>query len=408
MKIGIYIPGLGYGLGKVTLSTYANSFARALDKNDENKLYEYGVKIDKKVFASNGGQQEITVARIYKKLPENQTEEDVYKFYEFNYEDTFTEKTIKTNILGKSLRMIWGIGRMLPVFILTCFHRGLSGKQKFQSLYFFFVLILLSFVTALILPSLFAIVADNFKGSKDLIKNALSHSPYWTNFAICIKNISHYIVVLTSALAILLPGIQKKMSVAADEYLCVHYYLKYGEGRQALVGNLSNLIEKVSETEKDYDGFEIHGYSFGSIIALDTLFPGKSQQTDFRTSNEITQLVSVGCPYDFIRVYYPYYFANRQDVSSHLKKWYNINCETDILSSNFRNDPKTGDGDVKVTPGAILVNNIMYDVAPVNGIKFFDYLLLMSFSTHRMYWSEDADGMSFFTNYINQLKADKA
>jgi len=408
MKVGIYVPGLSYGLGQISLSTYAQSYARSLDKNDENKMYEYDVKLDKKVFAQGGKTHEHNVASITRKLPDKQEEEVLYRFYEYNYEESFTKKLTNTNIFRKSFLMFWGIVKMAPVFLITMLKTGQSARQKMRSFYFFFVLILLSITMVLLVPSLVTILIDDVPALKTMAVDLIKRNEWMKDFSGWYKKFAQGLVVITSSVAILSPRFQNLMSVASSEYLCVHYYLKYGEGKSALTGNLSALVEKISETESNYEGFELHTYSFGTIIAIDTMYPGMPQQTDLRVSKEVTHFVTVGCPVDFVRVYYPNYFNNRNVVNTNVKNWYNVNCEVDVLSSNFRNDGKLEDGDPANTPGAREVKNITYEVTPFKNVSWLDYLFLLSFKSHRMYWDEeDIDGMNFFTNYINRLKSDK-
>jgi hypothetical protein len=408
MKLGIYIPGLGYGRTPVTLSTYAQNFARSLDKNDENKLFQYSVEFDKKVFEDGGKQAEFEVADIRRKLPNDNTEETIYRFYEYNYESSFTQKMNEINIFRKSLKLLWGFSKMAPVFILSLIKKGQSFRQKMRSLYFFAILVIFSFATALLLPSLVTILIDNIPGLKAFIIANMNEKGFVRSLATWYKNFAHILVVVSSAMAILSPKFQNLLTTASKEYLCVHYYLKYGEGKQALIGNLSNLVEKISETENNkYQEFEIHAYSFGSVISIDALFPSNIQQADLRISTEITRFVSIGCPVDFIRVYYPQYYSDRKPVNSSIKEWYNVNCEVDVLSSNFRNDLLLEDGDPAIVPGGMPVKNITYEVTPNKAVSWLDYLFLWNFKSHRMYWDDSTNGMNFFTNYINRLKTDK-
>lgn len=407
MKVGIYIPGLGYGNGPISLTTYAQNFARALDKNDENKLARYTVKFDKVVFDDVDQPQEFNVADIKRLMPGTTEEETLYRFYEYSYEDDFTEEMRNTNIFRKSLKLVWGFGKMTPVFLLSLIKRGQSGKQKLRSLYFFSVLILFSVATALLIPSLVAVLTDNIPMVKQYFLSHMDRHGFCYEAVVKYKDFARILVVVTSAMALLSPKFQNLITIASTEYLCVHYYLKYGEGKQTLIGDFSNLVEKISEKETAYTSFEVHAFSFGSVVAIDALYPSNAQQADLRTSTEITRFVTVGCPVDFIRVYYPNYFSGRKLVCTGIQDWYNVNCEVDVLSSNFRNDNKKEDGDPAVVPGGADVKNITYEVTPYKNVSWVDYLFLLGFKSHKMYWGEGPNGMSFFTNYINRLRADK-
>lgn len=412
MKNIIFITGVGDLDTDVSLAGYARRYAKALDKNDDEKKYTYSVELSKQKLTEEDA-KDCEIAIIKRTLPGAKDDSEIlYKLFEYSYQEEFLKSFNENNIFIKSLKLSWGVFKMLPVFFRALFNgKGLAGKQKRQSLYFFFILILLSTFVFLLMPSLLAIVLDNSSEIKHSIGKLLdiegSKTAVWCaaklkSLLIYFDHFSHFSVAFASAVAILFPMFQQRLSITAARFLCVHYYLKYGENKARVTGELANLIEKISETENSYDGFEIHAYSFGSIIAIDTLFPKSPNQVDKRVSNEISDLLTIGCGFDFIRVYYPYYFASRPRGAMAIKSWYNVNTQLDILSSNFRNDSENLDGDESLSPGALKPINIPYEINDPNSAGFIDNLLLYNFKTHSMYWDNDVNGLSFFTNYINK------
>lgn len=411
MKNIIFITGIGDLDTDVSLSGYARRFAKALDKNDDEKKFFYTISLEKKKFSSSDP-QDCEIATIRRKLPDDKTGGEVlYKLFEYSYQDEFVKSFNEKNIFIKSLRLSWGVFKMTPVFLRAAFGaRGLNGKQKRQSLYFFFILILLSTFVFFLMPSLLALVFDNIEPVKNCF---IKYFPADLASNVTIRGVlhdvlkkfdsfSHFSVAFASGIAILFPMFQQQLSITASRFLCVHYYLKYGENKARVTGELANLIEKISESENNYEGFEIHAYSFGSIIAIDTLFPKTPNQVDKRVSSEITDLVTIGCGFDFIRVYYPYYFQHRPKGMMNIRSWYNVNSQLDVLSSNFRNDSNEENGDETLTPGNLKPVNVPYEVTDPNSVGVFDNLLLTNFKTHRMYWDDDIEGLSFFTNYLNK------
>src|SRR5262245_41681584 len=196
MNIAIYIPGLGYELGDISMAAYVKRFAKALDKNDENKLHQYAVEFEKKIF-DNNDHTEYEVGKISRKLiGSKDTPEIVYKFYEFKFEDDFVRDYSDGNIFTKSFRLFWGVFKMMPVFLLTLFKgNGLRKAQKFQSLYFFMILILLSLFGILVLPSLITILLDNTTIKHNFTD--LTFSFWGLNFdfkswAVCFRNFSNW------------------------------------------------------------------------------------------------------------------------------------------------------------------------------------------------------------------------
>lgn len=412
MKNVIFISGVGDLDIDVSLAGYARRFAKALDKNDDEKRYTYSVEIKKKKLDDND-KKDCEIATIKRRFPDDKGNgETLYKIFEFNYQDDFVKNFNQSSIFTKSLKLSWGVFKMIPVFLKAVFMtKGLNRKQKGQSLYFFLILVVLSTFVFFLMPSLVALIIDN----STVLRKAIAEQfdvksnegvrycmQFLKKILIMFDHFSHVSVVFASAIAIFFPLFQQRLSVTASRFLCVHYYLKYGEGKAKITGELANLIERISETEKDYEGIEIHAYSFGCIVTLDTLFPKTPNQVDKRVSKEITDLVTVGCGFDFIRVFYPYYFDARPKGTMTIKSWYNVNSQLDILSSNFRNDSENKDGDPKLSPGGLSPININYEETDPKSVGLIDNLLLHNFKTHSMYWDDDVNGLSFFTNYLNK------
>ena len=419
MKTAIYVPGLGDGLVDVSLYNYASHFSKTLDKNEEDKKYQYSVKFEKTNFDETD-EEHSEVAIISKSHTNNPADSEVvYKIYEYSYEQEFLKTYSNKSMLSKAFRLCWGILKMIPVFLWSFVKgKGLNKKQKRQSLYFFFILITLSILVFFLLPSIMAILLDNFSGIRNSISQTLHEkiqfevlqdNIYYSRFInftrdviIFFKDFSKYSISVASATALLYPKFQEQLSLASTEYLCVHYYLKYGEEKNKLIGGLSNLVEKISESEDNYTDLEIHAHAFGSVIAIDALFPKSQNQVDKRVRKEVTQLLTIGCPFDFIRVYYPDYFTGRESAINEIKNWYNVNCELDVLSSNFRNDSDSEYGDEKICPGNLKPLNITFEIVDASSGGFLDRMLLLNFKTKGLYWDQDPKGLSFFTNYLNK------
>lgn len=81
------------------------------------------------------------------------------------------------------------------------------------------------------------------------------------------------------------------------------------------------------------------GYSFGGIVALDVLCPGEGSATSQRLSR-VRSPVTVGCPADFVRLYYPEYFRGRRQMVE-VATWTNLFIPADVLGSNFIDSAET-------------------------------------------------------------------
>ncbi|GIF62387.1 hypothetical protein Ais01nite_04220 [Asanoa ishikariensis] len=107
---------------------------------------------------------------------------------------------------------------------------------------------------------------------------------------------------------------------------------RHAAGVTGLVDSaLDDLLEK-NPGRKVY----LVGYSIGALIAMDFAFPRRSlaQPLDARHRDAIASLVTIGCPLDFVRLYFPTYADDRLERVPGLP-WTNIYIPADILASNM-------------------------------------------------------------------------
>ncbi|MCL1870335.1 MAG: hypothetical protein FWF90_07980 [Promicromonosporaceae bacterium] len=84
------------------------------------------------------------------------------------------------------------------------------------------------------------------------------------------------------------------------------------------------------------------GFSFGSLVLLEALYPQKSGDNEDPGANlaqlasAVRSLTTVGCPADFVRLYWPEWFRDRCALAE--LDWLNIYNASDVFGSNFRND----------------------------------------------------------------------
>lgn len=127
------------------------------------------------------------------------------------------------------------------------------------------------------------------------------------------------------------------MGTAALVTYSVVDYLDHGEDNGSeLRGHLAALLEYLAESEERPATIDVVGYSFGSIVAIDALFPCV-QEPPPRLST-IDRLITIACPYDFVRSYWPDYFTRRFSRAGAPPDWVNFYAPSDVLASNFRDD----------------------------------------------------------------------
>jgi hypothetical protein len=103
--------------------------------------------------------------------------------------------------------------------------------------------------------------------------------------------------VLGLTVRVSLKDVLSRMSMTTT---CASSYLAYGIGRNELVGHLARLLDHVGSREVKYRNVHLVGYSFGSVVALDSVFQDSEVSATF---GQVSTLSTIGCPADFIRTY---------------------------------------------------------------------------------------------------------
>jgi hypothetical protein len=186
-------------------------------------------------------------------------------------------------------------------------------------------------------------------------------------------------------------------------------YLDYDQRKGLVLGQLNELLEHIQEKGTAYRRVHIVGYSFGSVVALDAVFPHHVPGARLATIDSIT---TIGCPFDFMRTYWPDYFTQRRPIPASALRWINIYSSMDILSSDFKDYTKRGknvrnrgiglagvgadDSDVAAQADASAAEpplerrpdaNLRWGRSQeISLLRPLDYFGLVAFRSHGQYW----------------------
>ncbi|HZO30249.1 MAG TPA: hypothetical protein VFH48_30115 [Chloroflexota bacterium] len=170
-------------------------------------------------------------------------------------------------------------------------------------------------------------------------------SSVWTPFSSFVDSlfwrVVHLISLLGALVWLLLPPRSKLKDLVtntATDYLSVDYYLRSGSGAERIHGDLLALIDSLRDDPR-YPDRRIYlvSYSFGSILAINALFPAGNELLPGSPLTSIHTLVTIGCPFDLVRMVRPGYFKNRHGPGASLRGgWLNVYTPNDILGSSFR------------------------------------------------------------------------
>jgi hypothetical protein len=203
---------------------------------------------------------------------------------------------------------------------------------------------------------------------------------------------------------------------AAIQSYCVSLYLDAGHQGDRLRAPLARLVDGLLERrDVSYNRIDIVAYSFGTIVAIDALFPYQTEPP--RRFENVSTLVTIACPFDFIRTYWPDYFAHRYTRRQGPPlRWINVYAPMDVMASNFRDDTQVDDAEITVgvrkgaESPAPPVENLPYFVrGRGDQVHFLELLSLAGLRVHGEYWSSDSQGdPSVFGAVVKALLLDSS
>jgi len=400
MNVGIYIDGLGQSVASESAVQYSTRLMNEISFNTTGVNHE--LKIEKIKYTN---ERESNVISIIEK-DSNGNNNVVYKLYEFRYGEIMTTDFKKKNIFLKNIMLFGLVLKKFPILIKRIFITD-AYNRPFQTFYIFFLFFIIAAAILFMIPATITIIT-NFMLDKEVI-DFVHHHPWLHSMATLLginsKSLNHFselFVSVTSIILILVPAANTIVTTLATEFVCAHYYLQYGQQKQDILGNIDKLFEYIAENDKD-SKIHIHAYSYGSIVALDYLFP-YSGKPSMNMLDKTTALVTIGTPFDFIKSYYPEYYTDRSVAMESKISWLNVYSVADALGSNFRQNYEAGDAEYGISKEGLKPQNINYEVVKINKNSFFNFITLNSLKMHGMYWGSTTDGQSCLKDIYPAMK----
>ncbi|MFH1121973.1 MAG: hypothetical protein V1775_19300 [Bacteroidota bacterium] len=403
MKIGIYIPGLGEAFRNESVDKYAERFMHELDVNTTEASAVFSLKQENEHYGGNA-KLETRVVTIIKHV--NNEEDMVYRFYDFNYADILTSKFNAYNIFIKSALLLWLVFSKIGLVMYRLFYnkKGQWYSAKFKLVAFYSIILLLALAVFGIIQIPSALAAFiSFSGDLSSISGYFNLSPAAQKK---IESFSVSITALGAILYTIVPGAGIYLASLASEFISANNYVAMGTQMQRIQGELDALVEHIAEKEGQQARIHLHAYSFGSIIALDQVFPLSNSPTK-RMGQMLEAIVTTGCPYDFIYTYYPEFYKNRNAVLKDKFTWYNIYSSADALGTNFMKDNRSEEPMYGIGDTGQLPKNLRYEVTNSNPFGLSDFFMLQAFKVHQVYWDNSALGQSCLRHLIVEMEKDK-
>ena len=393
MSTAIYISGLGQSANKESVEKYAARYIKELEYSTTGTCYY--TKVEKVYY--NDDQTGLAV-RIYahsKKDNKSSSDTLIYTFYDFEYSELLNQKFQNKNLLFKNISLLLLVIRKFPSLLASLFKASTYNKVG-QTFYMFLLFLLMSLAVLLLIPS-FMLILDKFVNVDNQLYLCIKEQYEW---------IIRYNVIITTSLILFIPESNTLLSKVAAEFTTIDNYIQYGEQSQIIQGNLDALIEYIVENQgndKELQKIHLHTYSFGSIIALDALFPIGNEPCDNIQKN-VNLLITVGAPYEFIDNYYKNFYKERIDKMTSKIQWINVYSLMDAFASNFRYNNNAGEAEYGILNKKEIPININYEIARKNTYNLFSFLTLKHISMHKSYWDDSKSGQSCTRLIFNKMK----
>ncbi len=379
MAVGIYISGLEQATDNETVEKYAARYVKELENATFDYLYY--TKIEKTYYHNQRSSLVIKIFEYAKETEKSDSDNLVYKLYDFEYSEQLNQNYQSKNLLFKNISLLLLVVRRFPMILINLFKKS-TYKKGVKTIYMFLLFFIMSLAVLSLLPLLIMTFDNTFA-----IDSFNSMNPK-NGLALAIK----YGILLTITFILFMPESNIILTKIAGEFITLESYIHNKEQKQSIRENLNELIEYIVKHENN-SKIHFHTYSFGSIIALDTLFPIDAAPSK-NSQSRVNLLVTIGAPYEFINNYYPNFYKNRNDIMTKKVQWINVYSLLDAFASNFRYDNKAGEANYGILNKQEIPININYEITQKTNRNVFDFLALKQIYMHESYWDDSKSGQS--------------
>lgn len=412
----IYLAGLGGELIDQSGAGITKRLAREFDRSARSDTAKFFVDPKNREETFGGDQEKplkIKACSINRK--DSDGERKVVDLYELDYRAILTKKYQDDNIPKKTIRLLWVL---LPNILRFLKALSFSRKEKktAEKLQFIFAagILALSLVYFISLGlAAYQILPPYLKSADPLVAHAAPKDAPPPAPASAGPTLPVAIVILFAIIELFYPGFKQGWNIIAVDYLAAMEYLDPGTRKAVIGGQLTDLLAYLAE-KQEYRQIHLLSYSFGTLVALDTLFPSGGQPG--ARFPKLHTFITIGCPFDIIRLFWPYYYNNRYALPETPQQWLNIYSRRDILASNFRNDyqEKEAEIELKFNPELNLLprlpKNIPYRISSEpETITFLNSLNPLNLKAHSSYWEHAFESeLTCFSAIIKKMYGDDA
>lgn len=436
----IFVPGLGREIVDQRIDTVARRLTGALERQTlsaKPKFQVIGAPEEQY------GQVYTTPVRtIAVQKSDKEKARPLADLYELDYRETITKRFKDRNSLSKAIVMLWVLLAVCPRFLLSLTKKSKNLKDKIQVLFiagiigaivaYMAIIVSAGVLTLLDTPEIkedamgqIKMIVQKVGANMNARQNAEKSQDTGGNKTTAesgdgvINNkgteskaklnlIQGLVLIIMSLGLFKKKSFKETVSTIATEFVCASNYLRLASQKTAILGQAAALLEHIAEKNDDYGSVHLVAFSFGTLVSLDLLFPHSRPGARLST---VKNFVTIGCPFDIVRTYWPNYFKNRQRQSNAPEQWVNLYAPLDIFGSNFRDDAKTDAADQGIVLGSdtsvhiMPTSNISYRVGmQTEQLSLFDILTVKGAEIHSLYWSgSNVPELSCFDDVVAKL-----
>jgi hypothetical protein len=430
----VFIPGIGRSWGDRSLRDVADDLAIALDDVTKGPVFTATPGEQLQVGSGNSSRsvRHVTIQRTASAGGDVEAGLDLYELdYMQNLAATQENRSLVLRAALVLLTLISG-GRQFLAF--TPLRKGKTVRERLQLLLLLAILALYAAFLAILIFAIIALAAETLDAARAASQTGAaaplpSPSPIPTSAASPVPSVTspaaapgppivsaflgrvaQLAALVSTGLWLLLPPkakIKEGITNSATDYLAAEWYLRAGTGAKRVAGDFAGVVEAIVDGGQ-HGRIDVVSYSLGSIVAMNELFPASEPLPSGHAVASVNTLVTVGCPFDVVRLLLPRYFKERRPLEGVPQKWLNVYAPDDILGSNFRNDGKVGPPEDQVLKASSSTATAVQMPAPEN----IPYLPggvpagggpLAGFRVHGSYWGDGTGEETCWNVLVDRL-----
>jgi hypothetical protein len=326
----VFVPGISRSWGDRSLRQIADDIVVAMNRLTTGHEFA-AAPADPIAFSAGDNERSarrISITRIGTAAPEAKPV-TVLDLVELEYARALAASNEAKPLLVRAILVLYALVRGARQFlgILNPSRQGKSRGQRIQLLFLFFILgvyaaflgILVAAIVDLALQAL-ATAQAALGGGATAAAGRPTPSLTTADPLAAGGQIVHFLSLAAVVVWTVLPPkarVKEGITNTATDFLTMDYYLRTGLNAPRLQGDLYGLLDALRDghPEGSYRRIDVASYSLGSIVAFNALFPYGSPPAVGSPVAAVDTFVTIGCPFDTIRLVRPGYFHGRRRLA---------------------------------------------------------------------------------------------